>query len=65
MKRGDTFTHARFLDKHYQPLQCVVTATRRGWVYWRSIDSKKAEFRFREDEKERSVRSEEVKYGKA
>lgn len=42
MKRGDKFTHARWLDKSNQPLQCVVTAVRNGVVYWRAHDGIKS-----------------------
>jgi hypothetical protein len=38
MKRGDTFTHARWLDTDHKPLRCVVTRVARGLVYWRPID---------------------------
>ena len=41
-KPGTLFTHAIWRDENGNKLRCVVTAVRRGLVYWRRIDGKKA-----------------------
>lgn len=42
MKPGQKFIHAQWLDENNNPLVCIVTAVRRGLVYWRRADAKKA-----------------------
>lgn len=37
LRRGDTFTHRRWLDADRNSLACRITAVRRGVVYWRPV----------------------------
>lgn len=55
MKRGDEFTHARWLDSTNKPLRCVVTRVSLGWIYWRAVEGGKT-YKFGADEIARYVR---------
>lgn len=59
MKVGEVFTHRHWLAPGMKPLQCVVTAIRGGYVYWRTYEDGKpvgSRYYFAEKEKDRYVR---------
>jgi hypothetical protein len=55
MKRGDIFTHKRWLDAQHKPLRCVVTRVALGVVYWQAEGERKAHHYFRIEQADRYV----------
>ena len=47
LKRGDKFTHAKWLDEHNKPLRCEVTRVAHGVIYWKGEGERKAKFYFK------------------
>lgn len=56
MKRGDKFFHKRWIDLDGKPIKCIVTAVRKGKVYWKTESEKKAYLFFFETDKDDYVK---------
>lgn len=39
MNRGTVFLHNKWIDNKEMPLVCIVTATRKGLIYWRQLEN--------------------------